>query len=52
MKIFKVDIIKGIGIVLILIVIFFLPIESGLKVLFGIGWILWNSTLVFKWKRY
>jgi len=38
MKVFKVDIFKGIGIVLILIGIFLLPIELNLRILFGIGW--------------
>lgn len=50
MKFFKIDIFKMAGMIFILTGIFFSPIELELKILFGLGWILWNSTLVIEWK--
>jgi len=51
MKEIKIDIFKTAGMIFILMGIFSLSIELGFKLLFGVGWVLWNSTLAITRKR-
>ena len=50
-KSFTTDGFKAIGTILILAGVLLLPVELKLKVLFGMGWIFWNSSLALKWEK-